>query len=91
MAIPTMQATEIEREIRKFIVDTFLFGRVEELHDDASLFGNVIDSTGAIDLVMFLQDRFAITVEDEEVVAPENFASLKNVVVYVQKKLDSKA
>jgi acyl carrier protein len=87
----TMQTAEIEREIRSFIVNTFLFGRAEELHDDASLFGNVIDSTGAIDLVIFLQERFAIMVEDEEVAAPENFASVKNVVAYVERKLNSKA
>jgi len=86
-----MQTTEIRSEIRTFIVSTFLFGRSEELQDDASLFGNVIDSTGSIELVMFLQDRFAITVEDDEVATPENFASLKNVTAYVERKLKSKA
>jgi acyl carrier protein len=42
-------------------------------------------------LVMFLQERFAITVEDDEVAAPENFDSLKNVVALVERKLRSKA
>ena len=85
-----MPTTDIEREIRGFLVDNFLFGRTEEWRDHVSLLGNVIDSTGAIELVTFLQDRFAITVEDTEVV-PENFDTLENVVAYVERKLRSKA
>ncbi len=85
-----MQTIDIEREIRSFLVDNFLFGRTEEWRDHVSLLGNVIDSTGAIELVTFLQDRFAITVEDTEVV-PENFDTLENVVAYVERKLRSKA
>ena len=86
-----MQTAEIEREIREFLTNTFLFGRAEALNDKAELLGNVIDSTGVIELVMFLQERFGITVEDEEVAVPENFESLKNVVAYVDRKLQSKA
>ena len=85
-----MQTIDIEREIRSFLIDNFLFGRSEEWRDHVSLLGNVIDSTGAIELVTFLQDRFAITVEDTEVV-PENFDTLENVVAYVKRKLRSKA
>jgi len=85
-----MQTIDIEREIRSFLVDNFLFGRTEEWRDHVSLLGNVIDSTGAIELVTFLQDRFAITVDDNEVV-PENFDTLENVVAYVERKLRSKA
>jgi len=85
-----MQTIDIEREIRSFLVNNFLFGRTEEWRDHVSLLGNVIDSTGAIELVTFLQDRFAITVEDDEVV-PENFDTLENVVAYVKRKLRSKA
>jgi len=85
-----MQTIDIEREIRSFLIDNFLFGRTEEWRDHVSLLGNVIDSTSAIELVTFLQDRFAITVEDNEVV-PENFDTLENVVAYVERKLRSKA
>jgi acyl carrier protein len=81
-----MQKTEIEQDVRNFLIKTFLFGRAEALNDDQSLLGGVIDSTGAIELVMFLQDHFAITVEDDEVI-PENFDSVKNVVAYVERKL----
>ncbi len=86
----SMETTDTEHEIRSFLVDNFLFGRADAWHDDMSLLGNVIDSTGAIELVMFLQDRFAITIEDTELV-PENFDTLNNVVSFVERKFHSKA
>ena len=84
-----MQTTEIEQEIRSFIVENFLFGRAEALNDDVPLLGNVIDSTGVIELIAFVQERFAISVEDEEVMT-ENFGSVRNVVTFVEKKLQNK-
>jgi len=85
-----MDKKEIEHDIRSFITDNFLLGRAKELRDDQSLLGTVIDSTGSLELVGFLQDHFDIVVEDQEVV-PENLDSVKNVVAYVAKKLQSKA
>ena len=84
-----MNRVEIERDIRKFLVDNFLFGRADKLRDDQSLFGTVIDSTGALELVIFLQEHFGISVGDEDVV-PENLDSVKSVVAYVAKKLVAK-
>ena len=86
-----MQTAEIEREIQSFVVNHFLFGRAEALRDDAALLGGVIDSTGTIELVMFLQEHFGIKVEDEEIAVPENFDSMKHVVAFVEKKMRSKA
>jgi acyl carrier protein len=84
-----MQTIDIEREIKSFLATTFLFGRAEDLPDDQSLLGNVIDSTGVLKLVSFLEERFGITVEDEDVV-PENLNSVKTVVAYVTRKQGSK-
>lgn len=83
-----MTRSEIEREVRAFLINNFLFGRAEALNDNAALLGGVIDSTGAIELVVFLQDKFGITVEDEEIAVPQNFDSIENVVKFVEKKLD---
>jgi acyl carrier protein len=84
-----MNQSDIERDVRKFLVDNFLFGRAEKLRDDQSLLGTVIDSTGALELVTFLQEHFAIEVGDEDMV-PENLDSVKSVVAYVAKKLAEK-
>jgi acyl carrier protein len=82
-----MLTTDIEREIRSFLVDTYLFGRNEELRDDAPLMDKVIDSHGVVELVVFLQDRFAIRVEDEDVTT-DNLDSVNKIVGYVTRKLN---
>ena len=85
-----MQTAEIGQEIRTFLVDNFLFGRSEELRDDVPLLGDVIDSTGVVELVVFLQERFEITVGDDEVTT-ENLGSVQNAVAFIEKKLVHKA
>ncbi len=84
-----IQTTEIEQEIRNFLTEKFLFGRSEALNDDLPLLGNVIDSQGVIELIVFVQGRFDITVDDEEVTT-DNFASIKSTVAFIEKKLHSK-
>jgi acyl carrier protein len=85
-----MQTADIQREIRTFLVDTFLFGRNEELRDDTPLMDKVIDSHGVLELVVFLQERFAIKVEDEDVTT-DNLDSVNKAVAYVTSKLGRRA
>ncbi len=84
-----MQTVEIEQDIRGFLVETFLFGNAEKLQNDEPLLGKVIDSHGVVELVVFLQDHFSITVEDEEVVS-ENLDSVNRVAAFVARKLSRK-
>jgi acyl carrier protein len=84
-----LQTTEIEQEIRNYLTEEFLFGRTETLNDDTPLLGNVIDSQGVIEVVSFVQQRFKIEIEDEDVTT-DNLATLKSVVALVEKKLRSK-
>ena len=81
--IPT---ADIEQEICTFLVNNFLFGRAVALRPDDPLMGNVIDSSGVVEFVMFLQERFSIVVEDEEV-NTSNLDSVKKAVVFVGRKL----
>ena len=81
-----MHTTDIEQEIRNYLSEEFLFGRSETLNEDTALLGNVIDSQGVIELISFIQQRFKIEVEDEEVTT-DNLATLKTVVALVEKKL----
>lgn len=84
-----MQTNE---EIRKFVFDNFLFGQNEvALDDDDSLLDNgIIDSTGVLELVAFLENRFRITVEDTELV-PENLDSVARLSRYIEQKQGSSA
>jgi acyl carrier protein len=85
-----VQVTEIEQQIRGYLIEEFLFGRRETLNEDTLLLGNVIDSQGVIALVSFIQQRFNVEVADEEVTT-DNLATLKTVVALVEKKLRSKS
>jgi acyl carrier protein len=83
-----MQTTALELEIHKFIVDNFMFGQADGLkYDESLLQKGVIDSTGVLELVSFLQDNFNITVEDDEIV-PANLETINGIVTYVSKKLN---
>ena len=74
-------------EIRQFIIDNFLFGQGEKLTDGESFLDKgIIDSTGVLELVGFLQERYSITIDDDELV-PDNLDSVDRVLTFVQKKL----
>jgi acyl carrier protein len=73
----------IRERIRTFIVDTFF---VDEFADDDSfLRKGLIDSTGMMELVAFLESDLGIKLEDRELV-PENLDSLSRVVAFVERK-----
>jgi len=77
----------ISEQIRNFIHQNFLFGRGFDLGDsDSFLENSVIDSTGVLELVAFLEETYGITVENEELI-PENLDSLENVTAYVSRKV----
>jgi len=79
--------SETRDKIREFIVENFLFGSDDGLQDDTSFLDEgIIDSTGILELVDFLEEEFGIAVEDEELV-PENLDSIKNVTEYLERKI----
>lgn len=76
-----------KRKIREFIVENFLFGNDEGLTDNVSfLEEGIIDSTGVLELVSFLEEDFDISVEDDELI-PENLDSINNLDAFLGKKL----
>ena len=81
--------SETKEIIKAFIINNFLFGSTDGLKDETSfLEEGIIDSTGILELVTFLEDKFSITVEDEELV-PENLDSINNVTTFLERKIDS--
>jgi acyl carrier protein len=82
-----MPVLDIEREVHSFVISNFLFDQSVDLEPDDSLLDKgMIDSTGVIELVDFIEERYAIKVEDEEVI-PANLDSVRNVAKYVAGKL----
>ncbi len=76
-----------ETLIQNFILENLLFtDDASQLPVNASfLEEGIVDSTGVLELVMFVEDTFDVTVEDEEIV-PENFDSVTRLTRYVQIK-----
>jgi acyl carrier protein len=73
--------------IRSFIVDTFLFGDDSVLREDTSFLQNgIIDSTGVLELITFLEKQYGIKIQDDELI-PQNLDSLKNIGQFLDRKL----
>lgn len=71
------------------MVANFLFGDDSNIKEDTSfLESGILDSTGILELVGFLEETYEITVNDEELI-PENLDSLKKVAAFVEKKIQS--
>ena len=73
--------------VKNFVIENFLFGDSSKLEDDMSfLESGIIDSTGILELIGFLEETYDIKVEDEELI-PENLDSIKSVVEFLERKL----
>jgi len=85
--IRKMTEADVKRRLKIFITDKFLLGDdPKTLNDDDSfLERGIIDSTGVLELVSFIEDTFNIKVEDEELV-PDNLDSLDKLISYIKKK-----
>ena len=78
----------ITQDIKNFVVSNFLYGQdAQSLAVDQSfLESGIIDSTGVLELVAFLEQQFSITVADRELL-PENLDSVQNAAAFVSRKL----
>ncbi len=74
-------------KLRLFILENFLFTDDQsELDDDASFMDNeIIDSTGILEIIEFIEDENQIKVEDDELL-PENLDSVNKIISFVERK-----
>ena len=72
--------------IRQFIIQNFVFEDSGALAEDTSfLESGIMDSTGVLELVTFIEETFGIAVQDEDLV-PENLDSIAHVTRYIEHK-----
>lgn len=78
---------EAEMLIRNFIVENFLFGNKDALtgDEDSFLQKGLIDSTGILEVVSFIEEKFGIKVEDDDLL-PENLDSIRRLADFVKRK-----
>lgn len=79
----------VAHELRDFIAKNFLFCDEFSLPDTASfLDSGIIDSTRVLELILFLEERYHITLSDEEIL-PENLDSIQSLKIFVESKLNA--
>lgn len=81
-----MQSTELKAQIRSFVLANFYVADPAKVPDGRSLLEQgIIDSTGVLEIISFVESTFGITVEDEEMI-PANLDSIDGIARFVQRK-----
>jgi acyl carrier protein len=78
---------DIKQQVRSYLLENFLMGGLEEeIQDDTSFMeAHILDSTGFIELISYLEEQFGIQVKDDEMV-PENLDSLRSIEQFIWRK-----
>ena len=75
-------------KIKAYLEETFLFGQGEIGEDTRLIEEHIIDSTGILEIIAFVERTFHIRIEDDEMI-PENFDSIRSIASYLQRKRGS--
>lgn len=76
----------INERVRQFIAENFYVANAAELAGEASLIATgVIDSTGVLELISFLESEYGISIADDEV-TPENLETIDSITRFVTAK-----
>jgi acyl carrier protein len=80
---------ELKKQVRDFVTSNFYVADPKSLEDRTSLLDQgIIDSTGVLEVIMFIESTFGVTVEDSEML-PENLDSIERIARYVGRKKES--
>ncbi len=91
MPADTTTTNDTEREVRRFLADNFILddGGAGLGADESLTQAGVLDSMGVLELIMFVEERFGVTIPDEDTL-PENLDSVSRIVAYVERRLATK-
>jgi len=79
------------QKIRTFVIENYLFGEEGKLgNDDSFMESGIIDSTGILELVRFLEATFSVKVADEDLI-PDNLDSINKIGAFLEAKLSTSA
>ena len=76
-----------EEKIRAFILENYLFtdDQSELKNDESFLDQGILESTGILEIIFFIEDEFGIKIKDEEMI-PDNLDSVEKIVAFIQRK-----
>lgn len=81
----------IQQQVRQFIVENFYVSDPSSIADDTLLVTTgVIDSTGMLEMIAFLEESFGIAIADQEM-TPDNLESIERMVAFVTRKQQAAA
>lgn len=76
----------VQDHVRAFILESFYLSDPAELTDELSLIDSgIVDSTGMLDVILFIEEAYQIHVQDSETV-PENLETISRIAAYVSRK-----
>ena len=82
-----MENVAVGVKVEKFIIEQFIFEDDQKIGpDDSLLETGTIDSTGILELVLFLEETFTIKIEDEDLV-PDNLDSVNKIAAFVDRQI----
>jgi len=80
---------DVQDQVREFITTNFYVDDPDELPDGASLLDRgIVDSTGVLEVIGFIEDTFGVHVEDSDML-PDNLDSIERISAYVKRKVGS--
>ncbi|MBK8001058.1 MAG: acyl carrier protein [Verrucomicrobia bacterium] len=78
--------SDMRAKVRGYIIENFLFGQGNDLQDNTSfLEQGILDSTGVLELVTFLEETFSVKIEADETL-PENLDSIDSICAFLERK-----
>jgi acyl carrier protein len=79
--------SSVKETVMNFIRENFIMGRSDVVLDEkvSLIDSGVMDSTGVLELVEFLESQYSIKIEDEELV-PENLETIENIIAFLETK-----
>ena len=84
----TVKDRTYSEQIRSFLVSNFYVSDVKTLMNDTSLLDQgIVDSTGVLEIIGFIEETFGIIVEDSELL-PENLDSIQGIEQYIIRKMN---
>ena len=77
---------DLKQKLAEYITSTFLFGNSDNLRVDTSFLGNgIVDSTGMLEFISYIEREFQISIADSELV-PENLDSIEKAAAFIEMK-----
>jgi acyl carrier protein len=83
---PSQTMEDVQQRVKRFVMENFFVSDPSEIGDDSSLIATgLVDSTGMLEVITFLESEFGVRVRDQEMV-PNNLETISRIAAFVERK-----